>query len=233
MSLASLKMDNDVEKATDSLGSGGVLDTDIYKATIQTIYLGKSKGGAMSATIIAKLADREFKSTQWITSGDAKGNKPFYERNGKKYPLPGYTVIDDLCQLTAGVSLGDAETEDKMVGIYDYDLKKDVPTEVDCIADVKGEVVNIAIQKQLEDKNTKNDAGDYVASGETRETNEVAKVLREDGATWKEVCDDSDIVYAEKWLSKNQGKIRDRTSKEGGKVGVPTAAKRTKKPMFS
>ena len=229
MSKLDLKMDEDVEKATDSLG-GGVLDTDIYKATVQTIYLGTAKEGATSATLVATLADgTEFKSTQWIKSGDSKGNKPYYERAGKKYPLPGYSVIDDICKLAAGVKLGEAEMEEKTVKIYDFELSKEVATEVDCICDVKGEVVHLAIQRQLEDKNIQNASGEYVPSGETREINEVAKVLSEDGSTCVELTDKVDAEWADKWLTKNKGKIRDKTKKVAGSTGTPKTAK---KKMF-
>ena len=52
-----LKMDKDVEKATDSVGGGGVLDTDIYGMTIKAIYLGNAESGAVSATILATMKD--------------------------------------------------------------------------------------------------------------------------------------------------------------------------------
>ena len=245
MSLSALKMDKDVEKATDNLG-GGALDTNVYKLKVKTVYFGKSDGGAMSATLIGDLEDgSEFKSTQWITSGKAKGGKPYYERNGKKYPLPGYSIIDDLCQLTIGMSVGDAETEEKSVGIYDFELQKDVATEVECLADIKGMEVYLAIQKQLVDKTAENPEFDdskpankdtnklRLPTGETREENEVIKVMSEDGATWKEISDDAESQFGEKWLTKNKGKVRDRTDKSGaaGSAGAPK--KSAKKKMFA
>jgi hypothetical protein len=232
MSLSALKMDADVEETTDTLG-GSVLDSDIYKVTIKTIYMGNStKTNAMSATVIGTLKDgSEFKNTQWVLSGDTKGNKPYYERNGKKYPLPGYAVIDDICKLTIGKSLGDAETEENIVKIYDYESQKDVPTEVDCIADVAGHEVLLAIQKQLEDKTEEAADGTRIATGETRDTNEVSKVLDPEGATWLENKEKTEPEFAEKWLTKNKGKVRDKTSKKAGSTGAPK--KSAKKAMFS
>jgi len=227
-----LQMSEDVEKAKDTLGGGGVLDTDIYLSTLKTVYFSESKGGAMSATVIAELEDgSEFKTTQWILSGDAKGNLPYYERNGKKYPLPGYSVIDDLCELTLGMSVSEAETEEKSVKIYDFELQKEVPTEVDCLADIKGHTILFAVQKQLEDKNEKAENGSYVPTGEYRETNEIAKVFNEDGATFNEVQDKTSAVFGEKWLAKNKGKVRDRTSKQQGTAGTPQSS--AKKGMFA
>jgi len=232
MAIANLKMSDDVEKATDTLGGGGALDTNIYPIQVKVVYLGKSKGGALSATIVGKLEDgSDFKSTQWITSGDAKGNKPYYERNGKKYPLPGYSVVDDLCRLASGTALGDAEMEENMVNIYDFDKGKDIPTEVDCIVGLEDETVMLAIQKQLEDKNADDGTGKFVPTGETRTTNEVSKVFSADGATYLEISDELEVEFGQKWLDKNKGKVRDRTSKDAGASGAPKKA--AKKAMFT
>jgi hypothetical protein len=229
-----LKQDQDIEKATDSLGGGGVLDSNIYPFQIKTIYLGSSKTAAVSATVVGKLENgSEFKTTQWIISGNSKGNKPYYERNGKKYPLPGYTVIDDICQIVTGTSLGDIEMEEKTVKIYDFELGKEVPTEVDCICDVEDGEVFLAVIKQLEDKTEDDGAGGRsVIVGESRETNEVAKVLNADGATLLEVKDAAEIVWKDKWLTKNEGNVRDKRAKGTGAAGAPQKASTAKK-MFS
>ena len=227
-----LKQDASVEKAVDTLGGGGVLDTNVYPFQVKTIYLGESKTGAVSATVVGKLENgSEFKTTQWIVSGNAKGNKPYYERNGKKYPLPGYTIIDDICLAITGKSLGDAEMEEKTIKIYDYEVSKEVPTEVDCICDVEDGEVFLAISKQLEDKTEDDGAGGRTPTGETRETNEVAKVMNTDGATMLEVKDGLAIEFGDKWLKKNEGKVRDRTTKTSGTAGAPAKAS-TGKKMF-
>ena len=165
--------------------------------------------------------------------------KPYYERNGKKYPLPGYTIIDDICLAVTGKSLGDAEMEEKNVKIYDFDLGKEVPTEVDCICDVEDGEVILAISKQLEDKTEDDGTGTGGRSvvevngvAQTRETNEVAKVMNTDGATLLEVKDGLAIEFGDKWLKKNEGKVRDRTTKSAGTSGAPAKASTAKK-MFA
>ncbi len=226
-------MDSDVEQATDSLGSS-VLETGLYGMTLKAVYLGKADSGAVSATILAERQDGSaFKSTQWIVSGDKKGNKPFYTNAaGKKFPLPGYTVIDDICQIVAGVPLSDIEMEEKTLKIYDFDTKKDVPTEVDCICDLAGNNVVLAIQKITENKSEKDGEGVYQPTNETRDINDISKVLNDEGATRIELRDEEAVEWSEGWEKKNKGKTRDKTSKEAGTAGAP-AKKTAKKKMFS
>lgn len=227
-------MDSDVEEATDTLGSGGILETGLYSIKLKAAYLGKSDKGATSVTIVGEMQNgSSYKSTQWIVSGDEKGNKPFYVNNqGKKFPLPGYTIIDDICQIVAGVPLSDIEMEEKTLKIYDYELKKEVNTEVDCICDLDGQTVVLAIQKIIENKSEKDEEGNYQPTRETRDINDISKVLNDEGATRIELRDEEAVEWSEAWETKNKGKTRDKTSKEVGTEGAP-AKKSAKKKMFS
>jgi len=246
MSLSQLKLDNDVEQAADVLGGGGAKETGIYPFTVKHAYMHKSAGGALGISVRCDDGSGgTFDTTQWVASGDAKGNKPYYERNGKKYPLPGYSIIDDMCQLGTDVALADMDTEEKTIKLYDFDEQKEVPTEVDMLVDLVGANVYLAIQKCLVDKTEENPNFDdskredkisnpkRIPTGETREENEVSKVFEASSKlTAKEIADNVDeCVFFDKWLAKNEGKVRDKTSKDAKKTGTAKAGS-PKKKMF-
>jgi hypothetical protein len=57
------------------------LMSDIYNMIIKYAYAIKSKGGAMGITVVLNTTDgKEVKATEYITSGDAKGNKTYFEK---------------------------------------------------------------------------------------------------------------------------------------------------------
>ena len=81
-----IQEDADIEKGGDSLGGQLILPTDIYLGVIKAAFGGKSSGGARSVTIHFQTeSGKDMKETIYVTSGDAKGNKHYYERDGKKF----------------------------------------------------------------------------------------------------------------------------------------------------
>mgnify|MGYP000337872451 CR=1 FL=1 len=235
MSLSKLKLDNDVEEAVDTLGSGGALESNIYPMMITAAFMGKSKGGAVSVTLHTKTPEGlEFKQVLYVTSGKAKGRNPYYEKNGKKYPMPSYTVVDDICRLTTDTAFSDMETEEKTIKLWDYDASKELPQEVDMLVDLIGESVYLAISKSVENKNVKNAEGNYVPTAETREVNDISKVFdAESKLTTVEIKKDiEEPEFFDSWLDKNEGKTRDKTVKVDGVPGVPGQGKKKKK-MFA
>ena len=231
--------DQGLEKAEDRLGGGfSVRETDIYTFKIKAAYAGKSQGGAMNVSIIATDSQGEYRETIYITN---KKGENFFVKDGKKVPLPGFTIINDLCLIATGEPLSEQETEDKVINLYDYDAKKEVPTSVPMIMALVGAEVSLSVQKNLEDKNAKNDAGEYVPTGETRDTNTIGKVFHtETKMTVVEALEGAEEAkFWDAWLEKNKGKVFDRTKKDtgGGKpVGTrpaPTAgAKESSRPSL-
>lgn len=216
-----------LEESTDRLGGFSALETDIYTGKVKVAYLGKSSGGATSITVIAMLGDKEFRSTQYVTN--KKGENWFLNKNDptKKVPLPGFTIIDDLCLCTTGKPLSEQSAEEKMLNIYDADAKKEIPKAVNVLVELIGADVSLAIEKVIVDKNVKNAAGDYVPTGETREENEVAKVFNADQRlTVAEArAGETQPKFWDAWLERNKGKTRDKTDKSGGAAGAPTKGK--------
>ena len=209
-----------LEETTDRLGGFQIRATDIYPATIKAAYAGQSAGGARNVTIVAELPDGEYSETIYVTN--KKGENWFLNQNdkSKKVPLPGFTTIDDICLVTTGKPLAEQDTEEKVVKIYDFDERKELPKAVQMLVDLIGQPLFLGIVQQTVDKNQKNEStGEYEPTGETRDENVIEKVFHDpskmtvvearQGAT--------EPVFYEKWLSKNKGNVRNKAKGADGK----------------
>ena len=209
-----------LEETTDRLGGFQIRATDIYPATIKAAYAGQSAGGARNVTVVVELPDGEYSETIYVTN--KKGENWFLNQNdkSKKVPLPGFTTIDDICLVTTGKPLSEQDSEEKVVKVYDYDEKKELPKSVPVLTELTGKPVILGILKSIVDKNVKNDStGEYEPTGETRDKNVIEKVFHDpskmtvvearQGAT--------EPVFFEKWLSKNKGNVRNKAKGADGK----------------
>lgn len=221
--LANLKTEEGIEDEKDVVMSGGPLDSGIYAGTVALAYLGKSQGGAMSLTLHIKTEARELRNTVYITSGDAKGNKNYYERDGERKYLPGFNIANSLCLLTIGKEIASLETEEKVVSLFDFDAKKEVPTKVQVLTDLLGQEALFAVLRQIVDKNTKDAAGKYVPTGEVREENEIDKIFRaRDRMTTAEIrAQATEPSFYNTWIEKNAGKVRNKAKGAGANTGAP------------
>jgi len=209
------------------------LPSDIYLLTIKHAFAKKSKGGAMGIELaLVTPEDREIKITEYITSGDAKGNKTYYEKekDGKKeqYALPGFTLIDGLAQVTLGKSILQCADEKRTIKLYNFDAKTEVPTEVDMLVELVGKKVLGAVLNQIQDKTAKNDAtGEYDPTGQTYTTNVVDKFMNEQTRqTAVEITNKVDATFADTWLAKWKGQVDDQSTevKGAGIKGAPAAS---------
>ena len=169
-----------LEETTDRLGGFNVRDTNVYPATIKVAYAGESQGGAKNVTVVVNLPDGEYSETIYVTN--KQGENWFLNQNDKtkKVPLPGFTTIDDICLVTTGNPLSAQPTEEKVVKVYDYDEKKELPKSVQVLVELTGKTVLLGIVKEVVDKSVKNDTtGEYEPTGETREQNIIAKVFHD------------------------------------------------------
>ena len=231
---ANVVTDNSVEEETDVVSSGfKPLESGIYTFEIKQAYAGEAASGAKNVTFQFEAADgTKFKTTQYATSGRNKGGKNYYEtQDGKKRYLPGFITINNICLLSAGKELHEVEMEEKVINLYDKDAGKEVPTKVMRLMETRCKEVTMSIIKQIVDKNVKDDAGNYVPSGETREENEVDKVFRAlDGMTVAEIkAQAEEAVFINTWKEANEGKTRDRAkgAKSGSVAGAPAAGNTT------
>ena len=215
-----LKTDG-LEDSQDRLGGFQPLETDIYTGVIKAFYAGVSTGGARSVSIILAVpGGKEHRETCWITN--KKGENFYLNKNDrtKKVPLPGFTIIDDICLCTTGKPLSEQETQDKVLNVWDSEAKKELPKAVPMLMDVVGQNISLGILKVLENKNQKNEAtGEYEPIAETRELNTTDKVFHpEHKLTVAEARNGADkAVFWDGWLERNKGVTRDKRSiKDGG-----------------
>ena len=229
MSLFANLTNDGLEESQDRLGGNfSAIDTDIYTGTIKAFYAGKSEGGANNVTVIlagGDYGDREYRETVYITN--KKGENFFLNKNDqtKKVPLPGFTTIDDICQVTVGTGINAVNFEDKVINVWDPEQRKELPKTVKMAVDLIGKEVSLGITKTVENQTEKNGQGDYVpkADGSTREVNAIDKVFHTQtkmtvaeargGATEPQFWD--------KWSERNKGQVRDKTVKDGPSNGRP------------
>lgn len=228
---------NAAEAATDNLGSGRkVYESGIYKFVGTALYVGKAKSGADFMQLIGKLSSLdgieqgEYREQAYFTSGTDKGNKPTYEKDGKNYFLPGYSIVSDLLLMTTGQPLPSANFEEKLVNVYDFDQKKELPKSVMTAVDALGEPVLVAILKTEEDVNEKDANGNYVPTGKTRFSNNIEKVFHEGFRLTVVEAEQlekagkeptiEDAIFFGAWAEKNTGQTRSKVSKGTGKAGA-------------
>jgi hypothetical protein len=217
MSFANLKTDESIQEEVDTVGSSGPVDSALYLSNINMAYFHKSAGGALAVVLyLENETGREVRETIYVTSGDAKGNRNFYEdKQGAKKYLPGFNLVNSLCRLAVDKELGDVDTEEKTINIYNFDEKKEVPTKVTVLTPLLGQKVLAGILKVVEDKNVKDAAGNYVPSGETRTINNLDKVFH--AGTRMTVAEllanASEAAFVETWSAKWTGVERDRSTK--------------------
>lgn len=223
-----LKSDG-LEASTDNIGGGSFTrESDIYSGKIKMAYAGAAKSGARFVNLIVDLPDgKEYKETVYVTN---KAGENFYlnkSDNSKKVPLPGFTTIDDICLCATGKPLAEQDAEEKIVKIYDFEAKAELPTSVPVLIELLGQDISLAILKVTENKQAKNANGVYEATAETRDTNSIDKVFNTDTKmTVVEARNKAEApVFWDSWLERNKGKTRDKTSKVVGTPGAPGAAR--------
>lgn len=225
------KLTNDgLEETKDVLGGFVTYDTDIYLAKIKAAFAGKSDGGAQNVTLLLTLpGGKEYRETVYITN--KKGENWFLNKNDtkKKVPLPGFTTIDDICLMTTDKPLAQQDTEDKVMKVYDPQEKKELPKSVPVLTGLTDKEIFIAIEKSLVNKNEKDNSGNYVATAEEREENNIVKVFHSpskitvpEAREAQKTGNAPTPAFHDAWLEKNKGKVRDKRTIKNGVGGGST-----------
>lgn len=126
-----------LEVAGDTLGGGGAVESGAYDGIVKAAYVGKSNSSnAQSITVILTVGNREIRDTQWITNRN--GENFYVDKNdsSKRHPLPGYTLIDELCYCASGKSLAEQDIEEKVLKIYSFEERKEVNQSVPVLTDL-------------------------------------------------------------------------------------------------
>jgi hypothetical protein len=213
-----------LEESQDRLGGYQPRNSNIYEMTIKAMFAGTSDGGARSVTFIGEEGGKEYREVFWVTNKngenwfeakDRSGNK-----TGKKSPLPGFTMVDDICLIATGKGLAEQDAEDKVVQVWEdgKQVNKAMPHLVDCT----GQKVALGILRRLVNKNVKNDAGVYVPGPEEREENTTDKVFHPElKLTCAEARNGADApVFWDAWLDLNRDKVKDGRKYDGKQAGT-------------
>lgn len=200
----------------DSLG-GRILEGGASVFKIEAAYTQKAKSGAlMFYTMLVNGDGQKLTDTQCVASGDTKGNKPYYEKDGKKIPLPGYSHVEFMSDLILGKKLSELQSQEATIKLWNKDQGKEVPTKVTAYPELHGKKVMVGVKKIRDNKMT---GPRYdIPTAEERVYNEVDKYFdAETGKTKTELRGGSDAEFLSKWRDKYEGKLVDNyTEVKGG-----------------
>jgi hypothetical protein len=238
-----LEVNDNIKAETDNVGGFVPLSTNLYDFKIELAYVTHADSGAMALNLQFKNDNNQNLRAQfWVASSKAKGNKNYYvNKNGDKAYLPGFNQANALALLTVGKSINELDSEPKVINIYDFSEKKEMPTKVEMLMDLIGQDITLGVVEQIVDINVKDDTtGTYVPSGKTRVENEVDKIFRyKDGMTVPEIkAQATEAAFKSVWLKKWKGQIKDKSDKNvnpsvSGSAMSSTANTTSKKSLFA
>lgn len=235
--LAQIQTGENVQEEQDVLGGGYTpLATGIYPSKVTMAYMEVSKKGAIGVNLaLETTTGQSIRQTIWMTSNKEKGCKNFYidQKTGEQKQLPGFALVNSLALLTAGKSVAELASEEKLVNIYSYDAKKEVATKVDVLTELLNKEVYTAVFQQIEDKRAQGVDGQYHPTGQTRTTNDITKFFRAaDKLTTAEIRGGAkEPGFFNDWEAKFAGTVKDLSTgaaagngNGGGSVPSPFAA---------
>lgn len=209
------------EPEKDVLGGRVLLPTGVYEGTLDVVYITKSQGGASAFNLVIDIGGKKIRETVYVTN---RAGGVTYTKDGKKFPLPGYSLINALTKLTVGKEIPQLEFEKKLVKVYDYAQRKEVPTEVDVAVELIGQPVKLGIELRRENKNVKDQAGNYVPTAEIREFNTVTRVFHtQTNQTAAEYNAQAPAEFMDMWVKEMTDKVIDKTAK-GPVAPAPASA---------
>ena len=208
-------------QSIERIGGGFAWESGVYDATVKMVYLNQSASEAVSFNVILEKNGGNFSELRenfWIKSGKAKGNKTYYTKDGKDYPLPGYSIANSMCVAITGESLPKCmeSAEKKQVNVWNPELKKEAPTERPVIMSLVGKPVKVAVHQVIEDKQAKNDKGEYVPTGTSRTVNQCKFFGNAEGKTAEEITNKEPAARFDKWAQKNTGTVIDKSTVKKG-----------------
>lgn len=233
--LDNLKTNDAIEHEGDSLGGSYTVPTNAYKLACDMAYFDKSAGGAMSFNVTLKGPKKEtVKQTWWVASGDTKGNQNFYvDKKGKEHYLPDFSAANNFCLLACGKEISELKTEEKMINLYDFTERKEVPTKKMVAMELLSKDVVVAVEKQIVDKTAatgeQDDKGKpiYAPTGETREQNVIVKSFSaKDNRSAAEIrAEVTTAEFLDAWVEKNKDNVNDLSVgvTDEGTDGAPVA----------
>jgi predicted transcriptional regulator len=233
------ELPKDVEtQSIERVGGGFAWESGVYDTTVKMVYLNQSASEAVSFNIILEKNSgnmAELRENFWIKSGKAKGNKTYYVKDGKKYPLPGYQVANSMCRAITGEDLDTClkSVEKKTVKVWNPELKKEANAERPVVTSLLNKPVKVAVHQVIEDKQAKDTSGNYVSTGASRTVNQCKFFGNTEGKTAEEIASGDPAARFEKWAQKNTGTVIDKsTSKKSSNSAADIMGSTSKDSLF-
>lgn len=217
MGLFDVPNDVEQEKPSDSLGKR-TLNSDVYDGKIKLAYLDQSKGGANSVNLIVTIDGKDIRFTEYVTSGKEKGQKTYYEKDGKKMMLPGFNKMNELMVRSVGKGLNDQEVENKTIKVWDPTAGAEVNQQKPILMDLIAKPVKLGILEIKEDK--------YSDPTQKVFKNEIAKVFDpESGLTSAEIeAGKTEAAFLEQWREKWKDEVLDKSTATTASAGAPASS---------
>ena len=216
---ANLKRTEDIEESKDTLGGSYILESGVYPVKVVTAYTDFFKSGAQFINVKFEVAKPDGSAQNFnerLTITNRQGSIFYLGKDGKKHALPGYETMDDLCLLTTGKTLAEQDTEKKVLKIWNPNEGKEVGTEVECLTDLFGKSVLLAILKVRRNKQVADASGKYIDSKDEQLLNQTAKVFDSEYRTTvaeMRTAERNNVApeatFINKWLERNENKLRD------------------------
>lgn len=199
-------VDDSLVKDKDNAGYS-VLSTGIYKATVKSHYLINNAKNAVEAHLTLDINGGDHNFTivlTWDGDNSKTGSivKDFKTKQGGvfKKVKPGYVTLNSLTKITMGKSLKEVSQVKKMVEVQNWETKNKEKKPALVIDGLDGVKFNVGIiHKQYESQ----------ASGKVKDTNAIDKIYNENNQTLSEIENNSNSIYAERFISEKAGKIFD------------------------
>ena len=233
--MGKFSMHDDIKLKETSLGGGSYLwDSGVYKTIVDMAYFDQSKGGAHSLNVTLLGEDgKKLKQTIWFTN--RKEEVHFINQKGEKDYLPGYTLANNLALIITGEDINEAfeNSEKKMVNVYDFNEKKEKPTEKSVATSLLGKQIKAAVLKQTVNKRVNDGSGNYVDSAETRDENQIKEFYFADSdlTVVEKAKDAKEALMMPKWAERNTGKTLNRV--KDVTASTTAASKPSGKKLFN
>lgn len=227
------KSDNqEVQQDVIFKGTGGTLPTGAYPAKIKLAMLKESQKGALALELHLEIEGKIVRETIYFTNVK---QETYYTKDGKNYPLPGYTTVNDISLVTTGTYIEDQDTEEKTVELYDFDAKAEIPKQVNCVTAMHGKDLIVGLYEEQTFKQAKNESTNvWEDTEELRQANTINKVFNEDGFTVQELIAEADeATFINDWKENYDGQLIDRTKGKKPKASKPSLKPGAAKPKGS
>ena len=132
----------------DVLGGLFVWNTGVYDVVIKNAYLDSSDSGAYNVNFLFETPEGK-KLNQTIYVTNKAGSNTYIDKNNNKQYLPGFLQVDTIALFSTGSNIGDLDTEEKLVEVYDKEAGKRLPKPRKVFVDMLNKKLNLVIVNVL------------------------------------------------------------------------------------